>query len=344
MSKSYIEVLPKNYFDNLYARVVKPLVRGENVLVSALWGCGGNTFPNLFLRLAKQDTSFGGVYYFDPEVAGVRVEEWQSRIDFISKSKTVVIVPLKAGGKTEILEQLHRWKASRPEEVVFLVTTDHEGIIKPHEYTARSTVFFSERFNLLPFDRKQTEMMMRLTCKFYGWKVEPGSEDKIFRLSGGVPRLIKHICKNISERGADINNLKLFLSDPGVIFEMDYLVKLLVGGGGERGQILGLVDEKGKIKSELLLEYYKKYQVQLITQLYPGLSRLEEKVLTFLYLNQGLIVGPEKIGDLMLMGENNYSLWAIYKLISRLKPKIRKNFQLKAFKGRGYMLIPTVVG
>ena len=46
----------------------------------------------------------------------------------------------------------------------------------------------------------------------------------------------------------------------------------------------------------------------------------------------------DNIANLMKMSDDNFSLWAIYKAISRLKPKVKNNFEIKNIKGKGYML------
>lgn len=338
--KSYYDVLPKDYFDNLYTKVAKALIRGENVLVSAMWGCGGKTFLNLFLRLARKEKLFDQIYYFDPEANREKLDRFVKKYVASGKGRTVVTVRFfeKVEDKSVILERLHRMRVARPEELVFLVMTDHTGMIFPEKYSAQTTSFFSERFSILPFDQKQTEKMIRITCKYYGWHIRGEDYERVFRLSGGIPRLVKYVCKGVDERGMKLDNPRLFLTNPSISFELDYLVRISMQLGLDKAKRLGLVDDKGEIKSELLLVYYKNFQVQLITQLYPNLSGLEEKVLNFLLVNQGTVVSFEKMGDLMAMGEDDYSLWAIYKLISRLKHKVEKNFEIKNIKGRGYLL------
>jgi len=43
----------------------------------------------------------------------------------------------------------------------------------------------------------------------------------------------------------------------------------------------------------------------------------------------------------MEMSEEEYSLWAIYKIISRLRKKISGKYNLISVKGRGYKLAPN---
>lgn len=102
---------------------------------------------------------------------------------------------------------------------------------------------------------------------------------------------------------------------------------------------LGILDENGEIRSELLKQYFRDYKEKYIEQSYPNLSELEIKLLTYLYASEGNVVSKDQLGDLMLLGNHNYSLWAIYKQISRLKPKISDRFVIENIKGKGYMLV-----
>ena len=68
------------------------------------------------------------------------------------------------------------------------------------------------------------------------------------------------------------------------------------------------------------------------------MGNAEAKVLSFIIENEDKVVSLDKLANLMKMTDANFSLWAIYKMISRLKPKVKNNFQIKNIKGRGYLL------
>lgn len=180
--------------------------------------------------------------------------------------------------------------------------------------------------------------MIEITCEFFGWKVQRKLYPEIYSLSGGIPRLIKHICKLISEEKIKVDNLDKFEEDPAILFQLNYLVNLLVSVESKYLFRLGLTDENGKVKSALLERYLKKYRSLLVTKFFPRLTILESKVVSYLYENEGEILTLDKISELLKMTDDNYSLWAIYKVISRIKPKIKSNFKITNLKGRGYIL------
>ena len=80
----------------------------------------------------------------------------------------------------------------------------------------------------------------------------------------------------------------------------------------------------------------------MISNLYPQLGDTETKILSFFSEKESKIVTLDNLAHLMKMSDDDFSLWAIYKLISRLKVKVKNNFNIKNLKGRGYILSKSV--
>ena len=55
-------------------------------------------------------------------------------------------------------------------------------------------------------------------------------------------------------------------------------------------------------------------------------------------LHKGKIIDKDRIFLLMKLAEEDYSLWAIYKAVSRVKEKVKGKYKLKTLKSRGYIL------
>ncbi|MBU0708643.1 helix-turn-helix domain-containing protein [Patescibacteria group bacterium] len=336
---TYYHALPRDYFNNLYPRVIEKLTKGENVLVSAMYGCGGKTFLNFFLRLAEENNLFDQILYFDPEI------ESSNLVDFVKKqigaySQMLVIIRHfdMVEDKINTLEKLNRLRQPRPDNLTYLVITNHKGILNPNDYFAQSSTFFSSQYQIEPFSFKQAKQMIQITANYYGWTISPTQYSKIFSLSGGIPRLIKHICKDLAEKNIKLGNINKLLQNPSILFQVNFITVLITTLSNPQLELLGIINEKSEILSHLTEQYFKNFQSQLVKELYPNLTNSEKKVFTYLHQNQNKLVSLDKLGDLMEMNGYNYSLWAIYKLISRLKPKIGKHFDIINVKGRGYYL------
>lgn len=340
MTQPYYAFLPKDYFNGLYFKVADKLSKGENVCVSVLRGCGGQTFFNYFLFYAKKDQLFKKIYHYDPEIEKQGIVPFVKEITKNLKTDSLIVTRLFQTNKNkkELLEKLNSLRLPIWDKLVFLFIVDHTGIITPEEYFAQSTIFFHQRFQIIPFDAHQNEQMVSILAKFFGWEISPKLYPKIFRLSGGIPRFIKHLCQDLVENGVPITNLKNFQTNPSLVFELNYLAKLLITLNNNQLKILGLLDSRGKIKSLLLADYFQNYQSEFIKQLFSDLSPAETKILSYLYENKNKVITLEKIADLMEMTEDKYSLWAIYKLLSRLNQKIKNHYKIENRKGQGYFL------
>ncbi|OGM30151.1 hypothetical protein A2630_02950 [Candidatus Woesebacteria bacterium RIFCSPHIGHO2_01_FULL_44_10] len=339
MRKGYYHYLPKDYFDGLYERVVAKLARGQNVLISAMRGGGGKTFLNLFLNFSKKDGLFPKIYYYDPELESKKLVDFVGEMVNVSGKKIIVVRLFEnLENKREVLETLNSLRHPFPEKLTFLLIVNHTALAEPEDYFGYSTQFFSERFYIQPFNLKETIRMIEINSKFYGWRINERNYNKIYALSGGNPRLIKYICKDIDEKQATLDSISKFLANPAIKFQLDYFTKLLLQEKTENLKVLGILDEKPRIKSELLAKYFVDYQSRIVDELYPTLTNLERKIFTYLYENKNRIVSVDKLGDLTEMAGHEFSLWAIYKLISRVKSKIAKLFKIRAIKGQGYLL------
>lgn len=331
--------LPKDYFDSLFEKVFTSLKKDGSVCVSALAGGGGKTFYNYFLKKVYEKKYFRPVSSFDPEVQGGSVTDFVlNNLKSNAKNLFVLRYFQKESNKNEILERLASIKYLHPGEVYYLVFTDHTLLTKPNDYIAQSTPFFLDRFYLQPFDIKRSSEMIKLNCDFYEWRIKPNLYKRIHDLSGGIPRLNKYITKVVAESpDGKVSEVKM-LNNPNIFFQLDHYNTLLLSLTKEQLITLGLRDEEGNIKSLLLRFYFENYQNELLKGLLPTLSSFERKFLTFLYERKGEVVDLDTIGDLFEMSGHEFSPWATYKLISRVRPKIKKFFTLESVKGQGYLL------
>jgi len=335
--------LAKDYFGEMYPKVIENLIRGENVCISVISGFGVKTLFNFLDFNISNDNLFDHVFVYDPEIEKGNLLEFTKGVisEFPDDNKLIIVRFFEqTKHKSEILEKLDSLRRRSPKSLVFLVFADHSAIIDTNEYQARSTIFFTEIFYMKPFDKNQSEKMIKSLTNFYGWRTDENLYEKIYSISGGIPRIIKYVVKEIYETRTPINNFEKFLSSPHISFQLELLTKLLIKLPKKKVEMLGLV-VKGKIKSKLLQHYFLNYQNNLAKQLFINLTKQESKILSFLLENQGVILQVDKIADLIEMADEKYSLWAIYKLISRLKGKVKKYFEIQNFKGQGYMLQNT---
>lgn len=341
MNKAFHETLPRNYFDNIYEKIAHQLVRGQNVVISEMYGCGGKTLYNFIAGLIIKDKLFDSLYFYDPDLEEISLIDFtkEKSTQHPDKKKLILVWQFeKIANKNKVLETLDGMRRINPANLVFLSFTDYSLITNSRAYFAKTTVFFNERIYLAPFAPKATNEMIDLTTSFFGWKIPKKYYKKIYELSGGVPRLMKYVCKELAKKNLKIDDVEKFKTNASILFQLDYFVHIMLRVPKDQLITLGLIDKNGKIISKLLEEYLQTYESDIVKRLYPALSHSEAKVLSYLVENEGEIISIDKIGDLMNLSDEKYSLWAIYKLLSRLKPKVKNNFAISNIKGKGYLL------
>lgn len=338
--QNYHDFLPDNYFGEVYAKVLNSLNSRENVCVSAMIGCGGKTFANYFVSKFSRSHPSTKIFLFDPEVSPLNIIDF-TKAKLTSKlPQTIIIVKAfnKIANKDQVLEKLSGLQQSVSKKVVFLMITDHTGVTNPLQYFAKTSVFFANFYSLKPFTLKETIGEIEINNSYYGWHITPGLFLQIYQLSGGIPRLIKYICKDVAETNGNLNKPNSFLNNPIIRFEIESLTKLVIGFDSELLYKLGLTDENGQLKSQLLKQYIFSYSSEFINRTYPELSQMELKIVSLLFESKNTVVPLEKIEDFFNIGGLATSQWAIYKLVSRINKKLKPNLVITNLKGRGYII------
>ncbi len=338
MNSTYYEQLPRDYFNNLYEKVLSNLLKQQNTCVAVMHGCGGKTFLNHFLHYYKTEKNQPVAIYYDPLIEKQELFKFSQNALQTHQHLIIVIRQFEnISNKKSLLEKLSHLRYPFPERITFLVITDHTAVTSPQDYIAQSGVFFSHQEYLAPLNLNETTEMITINNNYYGWKTPPSLNEKIYTISGGIPRLIKYIAKDISEKGYIINNLDLFLVNPAINYQLDYFTQLLLQFDKKILHTLGLL-ENNCINSTLLQYYFNTYQSNFVKETFPQLTPLESTILSYLFEKKGEVVSIDHIGDLLELQGQEFSQWAIYKQISRIKPKIAKLFTIENIKGQGYIL------
>ncbi|OGM14481.1 hypothetical protein A3A76_05780 [Candidatus Woesebacteria bacterium RIFCSPLOWO2_01_FULL_39_23] len=341
MNKAYFETLPKDYFGNLYQKVSSSLTKGENVCLSVIPGFGEKTIFNFLSFNFRSDKLFDEIYVYDPELENENIIDFTKKLIFANNLKNKLLIIRffeQIEDKPKTLEKLDSLRRKNPKYLTYLAISNQEALLYPSSHQALTTVFFSDIIYFLPFDTIQTASMINSLINYYGWNINLSVFDEIYHLSGGIPRIIKYLTKELYESHIPLSNKDKLILIPQISFQLKLLTIILITHNKKQAYLLGLTDGNYRLKSSLLKYYIKNFRSEMITRLYPQLSDTETKILSFFSENEGKIVSLDNLAALMKMSDDNFSLWAIYKVISRLKPKIKNNFNLKNVKGRGYVL------
>jgi hypothetical protein len=189
------------------------------------------------------------------------------------------------------------------------------------------------------FDLKGTKRILEINQDYFGYKVPDEATKEVYRLSGGNPALIKHLGKFVSEMGEKaLNNLEFMINYPSLEIKLESVAKVIISEDRTVLEKMGIIDTGGQLFSPLVGYYLKGYEIENQKMLLPELSPREGKIFLFLLANRGTLVTKDRIGFLMNLTDDNFSMWAIYKTISRLKIRLRDKYEIKAVKDKGYVI------
>ncbi|HJY98190.1 MAG TPA: helix-turn-helix domain-containing protein [Patescibacteria group bacterium] len=342
MKKVYTDTLPKDYFDNLYGKVSKTLSRGENVCISVMYGQSNKTLYSFLFRQITKEKLFNKILTYDPLLTDENPVYFTKRALRGDKKSDVLIILRffeKIPNRRTTLDKLKSLQDQNRNRIAFLAIADHSVILNPLGYTANTTVFFSDCVYVPPFNFEQTKKMIKTLRDYYNWKISAHDYRKIYALSGGVGRIIKYICKELYISKVLPENIERLANNQQILFELNYLTKMLIKTPLDKVHVLGLTDNDNKIKSQLLREYFKNYRSEIIEKIYPNISVVESRILSSLLEYGGGTISIDKISQISKMSDENFSLWAIYKTVSRLRSKVKKDFKIKSVRGLGYLLV-----
>ncbi|KKU10140.1 MAG: hypothetical protein UX13_C0019G0008 [Candidatus Woesebacteria bacterium GW2011_GWB1_45_5] len=341
MEDSYTSTLPQNYFNDLYLKVSNVLKHRGNICISVMYGFGNKTVFNFLTGQLEKNRLFDKIAVYDPTLDRVDPVKFVKSLISKNKDENILIVIRffeQIKNKRNILEKLRNLQGQNLNNVSFLAISDHTPLLNPLDYSGKTTIFFSECVYLKPLTLNETKTMIKTITEYFGWKINKRDHQKIYKLSGGIGRIIKYICREISESATSAGQTDVFMKNMQISFELDYLTKILIAIPKNQLFLLGLTDKNNEIKSTLLRSYFKNYLSAEVIERYPNLSFTESRILSFLLEYENETISLEKIAEIIDMSTENFSLWALYKTISRLKNKTKKSFKIINVKNKGYLL------
>jgi len=214
-------------------------------------------------------------------------------------------------------------------------------------------------YKVKPLLGADIDTMMRCNAKVFKWKLNKEVIKRCTYYSGGNPGLIKYLHRVLSENPTDVLVGEL-LEKESIQYKMEAHTKELSNLLDVKRVTLSVLKQKryrdiliqsgyfvrGKIFSPLLeayLENIKKESREKAAKkdLLNTLSRQEFDVFTAMQKNIGKIFSLDKIAEI-LWGKKmreKFSLWAVYRVISSLRNKLRKTkYEIITLRRRGYKL------
>lgn len=248
-----------------------------------------------------------------------------------SKLKTVVIIPYFYRNHQELGKQVLELDQLLPNEKLNVIIKLHyDFFVNQENYTNIASLLHNIVIRKT-LTRAQTESAIAVRKELHNWKINPELEEEIYKLSGGFLRLVKRLCAFADKH--DNLDTKAILAETSISVILAELTRAYTLLDRDRAQDLGIIDSKGLATSKLLQAYIEKQNLPQKLELPKKLREL----FNVLYENRGNIVSLETI-DNITSGFYDSSLWANYKLVSRLKHYLKGRYEIESIKGKGYIL------
>lgn len=219
-------------------------------------------------------------------------------------------------------------------------TTANYTILKyTNKYLESADNIFCPLKRLPNFDFEGIKRIIKINNEEYNWNIPSSYARKILFLSGGNPALAKYICMAMYEEGEKIINQpnKLVKVQP-LNHRLSEIAELFTRLSIDEQIKIGLLNNNGTIFSDLVIEYLKTNEIEELDTLFPDLTKLDRKILTLFVRNTGKVINKDQLSIILEQTADNYSEWAIYKAVARVRDKIKDSYNIKTLKGRGWIM------
>lgn len=352
-----IELLPQNHFGQVGIDVIQKLVSSESVTITGAPGFGKIFFPQ-FIKY-QIENNFADITVFRVSlnlISSKSVEELNRHIaeqlettptkiesNLLEKSKTSKIIVIVEGINDSlehlVMQYLYGIRNINSSRIAILTIADYTIIRNDYLLQSKAQSLFSNLKVLQPFDLDGVKRIIDTNNRFYNWNTPINLADEIYQLSGGIPAIVKEISTYIHDNFIDnFDSIELSQS-PSLHSRVSDIVTIYIQESIELSKRLGIADAKGNLISKLAQSYIQAFSLNNVDYLFSDLSHDEKRLLSILLLNKDRIVSIEKLSQVLNQTSDNYSLWAIYKSVQRLRNKVKGRFEIKSIKGKGYLII-----
>lgn len=316
-----------DYYQQDYIQLKEYLDKLENVAYASSPSTGEERFFEYAAFQLNKENDYQainigvGVFDFDDLIKNVRM----------SNKCVVVFIPYFYKGVSHSLGLLRKIKAALAgRQVLSVVKMPWDVHVEPQKYFEDATIFA----NLLvrpPLTLEQTKEAMEVRKALHGWPLDEVKPEDMQRLTGGLLRLIKRVGSYYDKN--QCLDLKDLVNQPSIMAILAQLSELYSTLPANVLEKMGLITQDGYAKSEMLRNYLELHSFAPRVELKGKMLAL----FNLLYENRNKLVTDEMIDKIVRRGRTA-SLWANYKMVSRLKERLNGRYNIRTARGKGYVL------
>ena len=361
MSESYhfppiVKRLPKHHFGDISDEVLSLVLDGQCCTIYGLPGVGIVYFvrhcawrivsehPDIKLIMLNIGVEEDKLLLLKRELSRLmrrKIFDELSIIEYLEHNKVILVLT-----KVEDLQSLELFKFvnalrySSPENFTVLIGGSLNLYTNSNEYLKKGGIIFSPMRRLGMFDLAGVRRIIKFNNEEFKWKVPLMLSKRIHELSGGHAGLIKYISRAVDENGEEIlGQVGRLIKVPDVQASLAESAELFTKLGVDDQVTIGLVNQKREFFTPLLEHFSKANHEFEYKGLCTDLSSVEQRLLNALTQNMGKVITKDQISSLLGWEPKDYSEWAIYKVIHRLRNKLKGRYTIVTIRGKGWKIL-----
>lgn len=306
--------------------VIAVLESNENVVLCSP-NMGDERLIDYLAYRLSEDTRYSVIYdrYGDMDASDL-----QSGLMGEEAGVNVVLIPHYFRKARSFMEFFRSISASESFDFLSVISLDYNFLSDPGLYFDVSSQISHVKIRR-PLIFEMTKSVIETRRILDGWDVPRSCEREIHSLSGGIVDLADHCCGYIDKfQNLIIEDMIKYPSVAKVLASLNVAFEILDTAHLRQ---LGYIGSDNSVKSELLQHYIHPPDPRSGFDLPYSLERLFQ----YLREREDEIVSLEEM-HAFLEPDQEYSMWATYKLVSRLRKEIRSRYEIRNVKGKGYIL------
>lgn len=326
-SDLYTQGLP--YFADDLAKVLHALEHRQCVTLCSAYKMGDRRFVD-YLNSILQQSGRHTVHY-DADYTFTIEDLSALQSSSINKQK-VVLLPWFWRMNKSFLREYTNIMRDKKHAFTSVIVLEPEFLDHPERLFPDTNVPLEVIITRKPLQKIAVEQLLDARSSLANAALSASQREKISKLSGGHIGLVKRLFNLAIQQ--QLTTPESALQDPAIktdLLNLEHQYRTL---SKETCMAIGLLRKDGSIAIPLLRDFLN----SISTDFASTLSPLQQKLLELFESKQGQIVSKKEIHQLMST-EGTYSLWAVYKVVSRFAAAIAHKYRVRNVSGKGYILL-----
>ncbi len=290
---------------------------------------GDRRFVDYLNFVLTQSNSFDISYDAKNSYTREQLREFQNKVT--SKPK-VLLLPWFWRMDRSVIKAYTEIMRDKRNTFVSVIILEPAFLDQPEDMFPDTNLPFEVLLTRKPLNRPETEQLLDTRCALASATITKNQRDRIFLLARGHIGLTKRLF-NLTLQGATLTK-DYMLRDPAVKTDLLNLELQCRTLSTDCCKTLGLLREDSSCAIPLLKSFIDSLSTDFVADLTP----LQQKLLALFEQKSGRIVSKEEVYRIMST-EGTYSLWAVYKTISRFATAISQKYRIRNVSGKGYILV-----